>query len=211
MRRSAILALGAMVMMGGCATHSFVPAPGTSADNLSGDTSQCHMLSEQATPTVASTLVAAGLSVIGVPSDPREDAIFTDCMQAHGWRVADQHIPLFAPAQPAPAADATTPVATNAPVALRRKFGVRVMPVADMPAYAAQLSPARGLVVMGVEPGGAAAAAGFAAGDVILGFGAGPFMTAGDLQAALADIPAGGTVTATIWRDKAQSVRQLEF
>jgi S1-C subfamily serine protease len=180
-------ALGAMVLLSACTAQNFVPGPGVSSARLGPDTEQCRLLAQDVSPSFATNAVS-------------EDATFDDCMQTRGWRLAN-----------AAAEGGAVTVATNAPAAPRRALGVRVLPAADMAAYAAQLKPPRGLVVTSVEPSGAAAEAGMATGDVLLGFGGGAFMTPGDLQAALAAVPAGGTVTATIWRDTAQSVVQLQF
>lgn len=62
------------------------------------------------------------------------------------------------------------------------------------------LGQQRGLLVSEVEEGGPAHRAGIALGDVILRFGGAPTEHVADLFGALADVEAGSSTTAQIWR-----------
>jgi S1-C subfamily serine protease len=126
---------------------------------------------------------------------------------------------------PAPKSLGFTPVATRitSPLILasasstgdtsngRREFGVRADAVNSSLASAAQLNPARGVLVMSVIQGGAAASAGLASGDIILTFGGSPVASIVDMERVLAVIEPHSKVSGEIWRDHRDVPMTFDF
>jgi hypothetical protein len=99
----------------------------------------------------------------------------------------------------------------NAPPATRHALGIRLTTVTSEMTGLLHMEHPKGLLVVYVEPGDVAAAAGIRKGDVLLKFADVPVTTNEDVIAALASIGARDTVSAEIWRNgQAQSV-SFEF
>ncbi|MGH7040859.1 MAG: PDZ domain-containing protein, partial [Acetobacteraceae bacterium] len=146
---------------------------------------------------------------------------YNDCMEATGWRVADEQKlpPSHMTAAPAGEDDGAAHMAeqTFAGVATsdqrrpRRMLGIRVMPVTESLVSQEQPVPPHGLAITAVTPGEAAFSAGLRAGDVVLAFNGSPIYTASDLQASVSAVTAGSTATAEVWRNHRERTVQLRF
>ena len=79
-------------------------------------------------------------------------------------------------------------------------LGVRIQPVTEEIAESLDMAEAAGALVAGVSPGGPAAAAGIAPGDVILDFDGRKIGDMRELPRVVADTAIGKTVAVTIWR-----------
>ncbi|HLB98002.1 MAG TPA: PDZ domain-containing protein [Acetobacteraceae bacterium] len=137
-------------------------------------------------------------------------------MQTNGWLIADDAPPAPAPMFDEGAVDGRVGVSAqplaaslvNTPGAPRRALGIRLITVpAEMSGWL-HMDSANGLLVLGVIPGGAAAAAGVRPDDVLLTLADAPVTTAEDVNAALAAVHGQDVVAAQIWRNgQMQSVR----
>jgi S1-C subfamily serine protease len=239
MRRllNAALLIGALAGLCACANHTFAPGPGMSAGDFGPDAARCRLFARGSDPSfsfdasgspkfVAGAM--AGAVVAGaIATAVRENANFNDCMEARGWRIADNAQPAAATTSvaattsavqgAAPPAATTLAVpdgtsrAPDPPPAARRNLGIRASNVTDALAYSSQLDPPRGLVVIAVMQDGAASAARLQTGDVILSFGATPLMTVADLQRVLTTTAANSAVPVQIWRDRQELAANLQF
>jgi hypothetical protein len=130
MRRQTIMALSICMlpMLGGCASHTFVPGPGMSAIDFEPDAARCRLFARSADPSYSfgasgsPKFVAAsmGAQVLGatIATAVRENQNFNDCMEARGWRIADHAAaPTPTVTADAPAAAATPAVAVGPAVA----------------------------------------------------------------------------------------------
>jgi S1-C subfamily serine protease len=133
MRRllNAALLIGALAGLCACANHTFAPGPGMSAGDYGPDAARCRLFTRGSDPSfsfdasgspkfVAGAM--AGAVVAGaIATAVRENANFNDCMEARGWRIADNAQPAAAttfPGQGAtPTAVTTLPVQGAAPAA----------------------------------------------------------------------------------------------
>lgn len=115
-----VLGIG-LLSLGACAQHTYAPGPGMSASDLGPDSGRCHLLAHMTRPAMAFgasgsqkfVAVASAAAVVGgvIGTAIHDSETYDDCMQAHGWRVAD------APAQPPSTAYGAPPVAPLTPVA----------------------------------------------------------------------------------------------
>jgi membrane-associated protease RseP (regulator of RpoE activity) len=100
---------------------------------------------------------------------------------------------------------------TSGPINGRREFGIRADAVNSSRASAAPLGLARGVLVMSVIQGGAAASAGLAPGDIILTFGGSPVASIVDMERVLAVIEPHSKVSGEIWRDHRDVPMTFDF
>jgi len=220
-RLSHTLIVACAALLGGCVQHTFAPGPGMSAADFEPDSARCRLFARGANPGqsfeaygsqqfVAASMTAA--MVGGAIGDAiRTNVNYNDCMEAHGWRVADRPPPSAAAAPPLAATAAVVATADTARLAPRRELDIKVEPMNDAMASSLQVDPPRGVVVMAVMPGGVGASAGLHPNDVILDFAGMPVMTLADLQRDLASIAANSVVLATIWREYREQVVRLRF
>jgi hypothetical protein len=212
----------------GCTNLNFVPGPGMLAIDLSPDTARCHMYARGATPGFefgaygSAKFVAASTAgaVIGhaIGSAIQQNQDFNDCMQARGWRVADEVKPgTLKPLGATSVVAAATSIATPssdmvaqmpATVAFgkdqpqaRRTLGLAILPMTTNLASDAKLSSMQGLYVVNVMPGGAAESAGLLVHDVILSFDGTSVDRVDDLQIALTNVAHGTVVPVNLWRN----------
>src|SRR5262249_8402692 len=145
---------------------------------------------------------------------------FNDCMEARGWRVADNseagHGPMSASlATPEPAAPPLAPpvgAPATAPARVQRAdLLVRGVDVTAALADNVHLQPPRGVMVLSVGTGGAGIAAGLREGDVILDFNGSPVTGVSALQLSLNEIAPGSMVAASIWRNGTERPVQIRF
>jgi membrane-associated protease RseP (regulator of RpoE activity) len=226
--RSAML-FGMLCLLGACAYHTFAPGPGKSAREYEPDAARCRLFARGGTPGFAfeasgsPKFVAASAAgaIIGgaIAGAITTNENYNDCMEANGWRIADdaQSTPVTVPnsgstggrvpvyAQPLVASLA------DAPVAERRALGIRAMAVSYEMTGWLHLDSPKGLLVLDVMPGDAAAAAGIRAQDVLLTFGGTPIMTKEGLSDALASVGSQTTVAAEIWRNGREQPVRLAF
>ncbi|HYB33245.1 MAG TPA: DegQ family serine endoprotease [Steroidobacteraceae bacterium] len=97
---------------------------------------------------------------------------------------------------------------------VRGRIGVTIQDVDAQLAESFGLDRPRGALVSSVEPGGPAAHAGVAAGDVILGVGGRPIERYGELSSAIAAMKPGADATLELWRNGREqniSVRVAEL
>jgi membrane-associated protease RseP (regulator of RpoE activity) len=107
--------------------------------------------------------------------------------------------------EPAPTIRSATAVAVAVPVpalvaaaAAPRVFGVGVAPLEAQTSNAA--TPKNGVVVVVVQPGSVAARAGIAEGDIITSLGGREIIGKGDVQRAIAALPAGAAILVHVIR-----------
>lgn len=93
----------------------------------------------------------------------------------------------------------------------RRSLGLEVLPMDEPLATSASLAEVKGVYVMNVMSGGAAATAGVQPNDVILAFGPTSVTTVGDIQRALSGVSPGSNVPVTLWREQRRVHAQLRF
>jgi hypothetical protein len=108
-------------------------------------------------------------------------------------------------------ASAAPPATAEQAPRTRREMGIKVEPVSNFSAFASQMNPPRGLIVMAVSPGGAASSGGMLADDVLLSLGTSQLMTVADVQATLASVQPNSTVAANVWRNGHALTLQLGF
>lgn len=212
----AILLVVALIPLNACVHHTFVPGPGMSILDFEPDSARCRLFARGANPgfdysaTGSQQFVAASMAgmVIGgaIDSAVRENENYNDCMEARGWRVADN-----APAVIGVAERTNGTVASHvsvqppsiSSVASRQdvqvELGIRAAGVTDAVASYLHLTPAQGVVIVSVNPDSAASYAGLSPDDVILEVGRMPITSIADLQKSLAVTPSNGVVIATIW------------
>jgi S1-C subfamily serine protease len=93
------LLISALLLLGGCVTHTFAPGPGMSVAQFEPDRARCRLFARGADPGtsfgasgsprfVAGAMVAGAVGS-GIVSAVRQNADFNDCMVAGGWLVAD--------------------------------------------------------------------------------------------------------------------------
>lgn len=105
------------------------------------------------------------------------------------------------PAEPQPVRSVAPPPAT------RRNLGLEVLPM-----VASNTNPdPQGVIVVDVQPGGAAATGGLRRNDVILSFDQTRIANVDDLRLALGRVAAGSAVPVTVLRDQRQQVASLAF
>jgi hypothetical protein len=227
-RTRCIASLAVLCLLGACGRQEFVPGPGKSAADYKSDVAKCRLFVRGASP--GSDAVAAESARGG--ADPwagatvayRDKAaitpkeVYNDCMEANGWVIAGHAQPAPAPApmfdtsaldgRVGVTAQPLTASLVNGPATRRRTLGIRFTTISeDMTGWLHMDAP-NGLLVLDVEPGGLAAAAGVRAGDVLLKFAGTPVASADDIRAALAPVHGGDVVAAEMLRDgQAQSVR----
>jgi serine protease Do len=145
---------------------------------------------------------------------------FNDCMEARGWRVADNSQPSHGPMAAALAVPEPVPSAiplmqassATAPLSARRAdLLVGVVDINFALAEATHLNPPRGVMVTSVGTGGTGKAAGLREGDVILDFNGSPVMGINQMQRSLDQITPGSTVVANIWRNGAERPLEVRF
>lgn len=225
MRRFLNVAL--FVLLSGCAYHHFAPGPGMSAADYEPDAARCRLFARGSNPSYSfeaqgsTKFVAAATAgaLVGgaIATAINTNANYNDCMEARGWRIADNAQPV-ATASMAPQPIAASLVSAQSaasdpppPPAARRNLGIKAVNVTDMLAYSSQIDPPHGVVVMSVMQGGAASVGGLATGDVILSVGGSDLMTIADLQRVLAATARNSAVTAQIWRDHQVFATELHF
>jgi serine protease Do len=93
----------------------------------------------------------------------------------------------------------------------RLAFGARLVITSDEIAERVSMESAKGLFVIDVEQGGAAAMAGIHAGDVLLTFAGAPVNTEEDIKAALALVRPQDIELVGIWRNGEQRVLVVTF
>jgi S1-C subfamily serine protease len=93
----------------------------------------------------------------------------------------------------------------------RLAFGARLVITSDEIAERVSMESAKGLFVIDVEQGGAAAMAGIHAGDVLLMFAGAPVNTEEDIKAALALVRPQDIELVGIWRNGEQRVLVVTF
>ncbi len=130
-----VVFVAALVPLGGCVSHNWAAGPGMSMVNFEADSAKCRLFGRANVPSfgfeasgspkfVASAAAGAALgSAIG--SAIHQNADYNDCMQARGWRVADNVAPV------APAASVQAPVYAATPAQ-----AVVVQPLAPTPVRA---------------------------------------------------------------------------
>lgn len=224
LRLRGLLAITSLIILAACVHHTFAPGPGMSAMDFEPDSARCRIFARNDNPGfefgasgsprfVATSMAAAAIAGV-VGTAIRENGNYNDCMEAHGWRVADGSPQAGGMAVPAsnslPGAAPEQPMQASGSIP-RREFGVRADVVTDTVAADLHLSPPQGVVILAVEAGGAASSAGLLGGDVILSFGGAPIMTIADVQRALDTVMPNNLVTATIWRNGHERPIQIQF
>ncbi|MGE0255675.1 MAG: caspase family protein [Alphaproteobacteria bacterium] len=118
-----------------------------------------------------------------------------------------------APSPSAPGAQtppAPVPLPAMPPTAAARGWiGIVVQGVTSELAQSLGMPEARGALIASVRENGPAAAAGIAAGDVVLSFATTPADNADHLLGLIANQPPGSVAEVTIWRDRRVEVRRL--
>jgi hypothetical protein len=101
------------------------------------------------------------------------------------------------------AASATiSPISPNTPG--HRAFLVRAAGVDEATSISLRMNAPRGVVLLDVVAGGAAASSGLLPGDVVLAFDDVPVTDVADLSRDLNQVPLGGQARVTIWRNDAE-------
>jgi membrane-associated protease RseP (regulator of RpoE activity) len=230
----------ALFLLVNCANHTWAPGPGMAAANFEPDSAQCRLFARGSNPQHSydaygsPKFVAASMAGM-ILADAIGDAVrsnenFNDCMQAHGWRVADNAKPppvVATPPATAPIAStaaamntaipaggvgqSSAPAAPNAPSRPRRELGIRAALVSTSLAYSTQIHPPHGLIVTKIMGGGAASSAGMLPGDVIFTIGGAPVSSLDDIQRALAGVAPATTVSSDVWRNGQQFSLALRF
>jgi hypothetical protein len=225
-RIGSIASLGLLCLLGACANHTWVPGPGKSTSEFGPDSAKCHIFARGANPGfsyeasgspkfVAGSTAGAAIAY-GIATAINTNENYNDCMETNGWLIADGAPPAPAPmfnegSADGPGGVSAQPLAAslvNTPAAPRRALGIRLITVpAEMSGWL-HMGSANGLLVLGVIPGGVAAAAGLRADDVLLMLADAPVTTVADVNAALAAVHGQDLVAAEIWRNgQMQSVR----
>jgi hypothetical protein len=225
-RFGSIVSFGLLCLLGACANHTWAPGPGKYAVDYGPDSAKCHIFARGANPGfsyeasgspkfVAGSTAAAAVAY-GIATAINTNENYNDCMQANGWLIADGAPPTPAPMFNEGSADGRVGVSAqplaaslvDAAATPRRALGIRLITVpAEMSGWLHLDSP-NGLLVLGVIPGGVAAAAGLRADDVMLTLAETPVTTVEDVNAALAAVHGQDVVAAQIWRNgQMQSVR----
>ena len=96
-------------------------------------------------------------------------------------------------------------------VANRVFLGVRVLPPNNPALAKLKLESAEGLYIIAIQVGGAADKAGVKAGDFLLRVGDKPVNTAADLQAAIAGVTRGETISIEVLRQHTRSTIEVHF
>lgn len=224
-RTGSIVSLGLLCLLGACANHTWTPGPGKSALELGPDSAKCRIFARGANPgssdeasgspefvaeSSAGAAVSYGNATVITPNEN-----YNDCMRTNGWLIAGGAQPgqarMFSEGSDGPGGVSAQPLAAslvNASAAPRRALGIRLMTApAEMSGWLHMDSP-NGVLVLGVIPGGVAAAAGIRVDDVLLTLADVPVTTAKDVNAALAAVHGQDVVAAEIWRNgQMQSVR----
>jgi membrane-associated protease RseP (regulator of RpoE activity) len=126
------------------------------------------------------------------------------------------------PPRPLPVAMTTTASSTSAkvislsptvtaPLANRREFLVKAADVDATRADLLRMEAPRGVVLLDVLAGGAAASSGLKPGDVLLAFNGSSVRDVNDLVRNLAVIPAGGQAQFRIWRNDTEQSLTVRF
>lgn len=212
-----VVLLSALCLLSACATHQFTPGPGKTAADFEPDSAKCGLFARNANPGVtfqahgSPKFVAASTAEAtfgyGIASADRANEDYNDCMEVNGWRMAGDvaEAPLGRPR----AVNSKEPVTPQHPLsnnamtdpAPRRALGVRLLPVSyEMTGWLHMDAP-KGLLVLDVIPGGAAAAAGIRPNDVLLSIGGYLIVSRSDIATALSESGARHDVMAEIWRD----------
>ncbi len=180
---------------------------------------------------VAGSLVGAAIGA-AVATAVVNNHNFNDCMEASGWRVVDNVKPApgadVARPSPPPQVEATPlpPVAvvtasttlapavvplSPIPLANRRELLIKAAAVSKETAVSLRMDAPRGVVLLDVVAGGAAASSGLMPGDVILAFNGTPVGGLFDLTQDLDRVPAGGQAQVRIWRNDAERWVTVRF
>ena len=114
------------------------------------------------------------------------------------------------------ASAASTPLAPlppipTAPASSHRAFLVKAAEVNDATAISLRMDAPRGVVLLDVIAGGAAASSGLLPGDVVLAFNDTPVAGVSDLAQDLNGIPRGGQARLRIWRNDAEKSLMIRF
>ena len=131
MQWRAMMNVVGLLSLGACASHTYVPGPGKLAADMGPDMAHCRLYAHMTRPDVSFgaagspkfVAIASAVAVVGGAIDTaiHDSETTDDCMQAHGWRVADATPPVGAvpnPARPPATVVATAlaaPVTTDAP------------------------------------------------------------------------------------------------
>ena len=216
-----------LLTLTGCVQHTFAPGPGMTAFDYEPQSAECRIFARSNSPGfgfsasgspkfVAGSMVGAAIGA-GIATAVANNHNYNDCMEAKGWRVVDDVKPPTAAAGITSAAAAATPppqativtasAASSsvaplppAPVSSSRAFQVRAAVVDEARAVSLRMDAPRGVVLLDVIAGGAAASSGLLPGDVVLAFNGSPVLGIGDLTRDLDRIPGGGQAQVTIWR-----------
>jgi PDZ domain len=211
-----------VTLLGGCVTHTFVPGPGMSAIDFEPDSAQCRLFSRGAqtgfafgasgSPQYVGAAMGGAALGYAIGSAVEKNQNFNDCMQAHGWRVADGQSTSDA-SMVGKLAPTEIPIvlASNSMPATRKPLLIRATTVTPSMIEVEHLDPIRGVVILSVGIGGAARAAGLVEHDVILDFNGSPVHGETDMQRMLAGIAPNSTVIATIWRDGREKSIEVQF
>lgn len=231
--------MSGLVSLTACQLPTYAPGPGMAAANINMGLAQCRLAARgmsksfgfgaAGSPKFVAAAAVSAIAVGAIANAIDQRNIADDCMQAQGWRVVDTSrgfTPAAAPmVQPIEMADAQlsrTSVVTkqlsvahtatlSASLAPRRPFLVKGTAVTEETAALLRLEVPRGVVLMDVMPGGAAAAAGLLPGDVLLTLNDLPLNGMDNLVAVLDRVPAGSRVVAGVWRAGAETPVQLRF
>jgi len=230
-RTRSVALLVALCLVGACARQEFVPGPGKSAADYKSDAAKCQLFIRGAGPGIdhmaaessqrgADPMVGATVAYNDKAEITPKEA-YNDCMEANGWLIAG-HVPQV-PAPPpvfdtssldgrvGVSAQPLTASLVNAPTTRRRTLGIRFTTVSHYMTGWLHMDSPGGLLVLDVEPGGLAAAAGVRAGDVLLKFAGAPVASVDDIRAALAPVHGQDVVAAEIWRDGHSQNVSLRF
>lgn len=225
------LALAACLMAGGCVQHTYAPGPGMSVAAFEPDSAQCRLFARQSgtnhsfqtsgSPKSAAAGAAVALIGIALFSAVEQNHNYHDCMQSHGWQIADGSRPGLPPANggmvvPDQEKTVVTAVSgmtdgTRDPATGRRRFMARAANVDGRTAVDLRMLAPVGVLLMDVQPGGAAWAAGLRADDVVLRIDDESITSADALARRVSRLPAGSRVQFTIWRESAENTVRVAF
>jgi hypothetical protein len=159
--------------------------------SLGGATSQPLVAVDRARPSVAGAAVSDTTAATARETSSRPVTVVT----------ASTASAALAPSSP-------TPVA---PVPGRREFLAKAADVSEATSVALRMNAPRGVVLLDVLTGGAAASSGLLPGDVILAFNGAPVEGVAGLAQDLGTIPKGGRAQINIWRKDAERSLTLRF
>jgi hypothetical protein len=131
-----------VLSLGGCVSHTWAPGPGMSTADFGQSKARCSLLARHSGSGFAASGSANYVAVAtlghAIGESIRANQDFNDCMEATGWRIADQPPVVATVAAPiALTAPSPAPAVAAAPVALTPAPAVptAVLAAASTPAY----------------------------------------------------------------------------